>query len=137
MTFKALTDDALNFFFRSNLHSTEETMKSNICLEYIYGELYPFTKPLPVRYKQSESFISIDYKPPHVLRDNKDVGNRLFNKTPGETGGKSEPNKDGYPNSTKIAVFIEHYIAGHKFILSTQQYVPNDIIGCTFLLLPQ
>ena len=62
----------------------KEPMESNICLESICGEIYPFIKPLPVKDKQSESFTSIDYKPPLY------VGNMPHDKTSGKNGEKNE-----------------------------------------------
>ena len=41
-------------------------------------------------------------------------------KIPGGNGENSEPNKHRYPNSTKMALFIEHDIDGHTFILIPQ-----------------
>ena len=61
---KVLTDATHDFLFCSNLQSTEEPKSSNLSLEYICRDIYLFIKPLQVRDKQSESFISIDYKPP-------------------------------------------------------------------------
>ena len=52
MTFKALTDTTHKNIFHSSLLSTEEPMVSNLHLESICGEFYPFTKPLTVRDEQ-------------------------------------------------------------------------------------
>ena len=68
-TSKVLTDATHDFPFHSSLPSTEEPKASNIFLGYIYGELYQFIKPLPVRDKKSDSCHSIDYKPPLVSRE--------------------------------------------------------------------
>ena len=43
-----------NFHFRSNLCSTEEPTESNICLESLCVDIYPFTKYIPARDKQSD-----------------------------------------------------------------------------------
>ena len=58
-------------------------------------------------------------------------------KIPGKTEGIIEPNKHGNPNSSNMAVFIEHDIDGRTFLILPQEYVPNDIIGHIFLLIPQ
>ena len=81
MTSKILTGATHNFLFRSILLSTEEPTAPNLCLESIFGVLYSFIKPIPVRDKQSESFLSIYYKRPL------DVGNMTHDKIPGKTGG--------------------------------------------------
>ena len=137
MKFNALNNSTHNLLFHYKLCSTEEPIASNICVESLCGELYPFIKPLPVRYKQSESFLSIDYKTPQVLREDKYVGNIPHDKPPEKTGEKNETNKYGYLNSTNMTVLIKHNIYGHKLLLLPQEYGPNEIIGYTFLLLAQ
>ena len=102
MTSRALIDATLYFFFYSNPYSTEEPKTSNIHLEYLCGELYPFIKPLPLRDKQSESFISIYYKPPQFLIEDKDVLNLPHDKTPVKNGYSNEPINHGEPNSSKM-----------------------------------
>ena len=71
MNFKTLNDATNYFLFHYNLFSTEKSTASNIHLECLCGELYPFIKPIPVRDKQSESFLSIDYKLPLDSREDK------------------------------------------------------------------
>ena len=44
MNFKVLTDDNQNILFCSKLLSTEEPMESNLCLDPLCGEPYPFVK---------------------------------------------------------------------------------------------
>ena len=85
MTYNVITDATHNFLFRYNFCSTEEPMSSNIRLEPICGGLYPFIKLLPVRDKQSESFLSIYYKTPLDF----------LNIHLGKTGEKNEPNIQG------------------------------------------
>ena len=80
MNFKVLTDTTQNLIFRSNIMSTEEPTVSNIHLIYMCGDLYPFIKPLPVRDKKSESFLSNDYKTPLVTREDKYVGDMTHDK---------------------------------------------------------
>ena len=50
------------------------------------------------------SFLSIDYKLPQALREDKYVRNTTHDKTPGKTGDKNEPNEHGDTNSPKIPV---------------------------------
>ena len=95
--------------------------------------MYFFVKHLSVRDKQSYSCLSIDYKPPLVSREDKH--NKIL--TSVKTREKREPNKHGEPNPPNMAVLIEHDIAGQKFLLLPQKYVPHDIIKYKFLLLPQ
>ena len=61
-----LTNATQDLPFLFNLCSIEEPKASNICNESIFGYLYPFIKPLPVRYEKSDSCTSIDYKPPLI-----------------------------------------------------------------------
>ena len=79
----------------------------------MWGDIV-FVKPLPVRYLKSDSFLRVCYK---LLLD---VGNISHDKIPGKTGDNSEPNKHGDPDYPKKVVLIEY-----------------DIIGWTFLILPQ
>ena len=58
MTFKVLTDGTQNIIFFSNLHSNEEPMEPNLCLDPFFGEPYPFTKSCTHRDKQSASLIN-------------------------------------------------------------------------------
>ena len=113
MPLKALTDSTQNFLLLSNLRSNEEPTASNICLEYLCGYLYPFIKPISVRDKQSDSCLSIYYKPPLFSREDKENENL----TSGKNRENSEPNKYWYPNSPNMEVLIEHAISGHKFLL--------------------
>ena len=62
-TSKVLTDSSKDLNFCYKPCSTEKPKASNIRLESICGELYPFMKHLPVRDEQSDSFPIIDYKP--------------------------------------------------------------------------
>ena len=55
MTFKVLSDDTLNILFLYNFFSAEGTMESNIFLDPLCEETYPFFKSLPDRHKQSVS----------------------------------------------------------------------------------
>ena len=87
----------MNLLFRSNLKYNEEPTTSDIFLGSLCGELCPFIKTLPVRDKQSESFISIYYKPPQVSLENK-FGNLPHDKNPGKTGENDEFNKNRDPN---------------------------------------
>ena len=118
---KVLTDTTHDFLFCSNLWSAEESKASNICLAYLCRDLYHFTKPLQVRDKQSESFISIDYKPPLLSREDKYFGNPPHDKIPGKTGDNNEPSKHRDPNSPNMPVLNEYGIIGGIFILPTQE----------------
>ena len=120
MNFKTLTYSTPNFLFCSNFHYTKESTTYNICLEYICGQLYPFIKPLPVRDKQRESFLSIYYKPHQVLIKDKDVRNLPLDATPGKIGGNNEPNKYGDPNPPKMPVLNEYIIISGAFLLPPQ-----------------
>ena len=66
-TSKVLTNSTQYLLFCYNLCSTDEPKASNICLEYICGELYPFIKNLLVRDEQTDSCTIIGYKPPLFL----------------------------------------------------------------------
>ena len=46
-----------------------------------------------------------------------DVENMTNDKIPGKTGEYSEPDKNGDPNLTNLAVLIEHDIAGHTLLI--------------------
>ena len=87
--------------------------------------------------KQSDSFLSIYYKPPQVLRKDEDVGNMPHGRTPGKIGKKNKPNMDGETNSPKIPIFNSYGIIGGSFLLPPQGYGSNDIIGHKFILVPQ
>ena len=52
MTFMVLTDDTQNINFRSNHSCFEEPTESNICLEPLCGDPYPFFNLCPYRYNQ-------------------------------------------------------------------------------------
>ena len=131
MNFKSLNYATLNFLFRYNLHYNEEITTSNLCHKPLYGGIYYFIINIPVRYKQSESFLSIYYKPPQFLREDKYVGGMPCDKTPGKTGYSNEPNNHGDPNSPKMPVLNEYGIIGVEFILPPQEddgNLPNDKI---------
>ena len=70
-------------------------MEYNLLLEYLCGDMFPFTKTLPARDKKSESFISIYHKPPLVLREDKDVENMPNDKPLEEMGRVMNPKSMG------------------------------------------
>ena len=113
----ALTYATHTFLFHYIPLYTGEPTASNPCLGSLCEELYPFIKPLPVRDKKSESFISIDYNPPLVSREDKYFGNLPHDKIPGKTGNNNETNKNGEPNSPNIPVLNAYGIIYGAFIL--------------------
>ena len=75
MTFKVLTDETHNLLFCCNPCSTEEAKTINLPIDSLCGVLYPFIKYITVRDEESESYISIDDKPPLVSREYRDNEN--------------------------------------------------------------
>ena len=108
MTFKVLTDDNQNILFCSKLLSTEEPMESNLCLDPLCGEPYPFVKSRPDSYKQNVSHID------DSSREEEEYNNLTTDKIlpKDETYGKN-----GETNEPKNIRFSTYDIIGLTFLM--------------------
>ena len=123
------TDSTQNFILCSNLRSTEEPTASNINVESLCGELYPFIKRLPVRDKQSESFIGIYYKPSQVLREDKDFGNMPHDKSHGKMGRTMDPTSMGISICPRYKSLLNMILMVANFF-----YYPKKMAQMTLLI---
>ena len=72
MAFKVITDDNKKLCTSSILFYTDEPMESNLHLDSLCGETYPFIKSLPYRDKKIMPWLDNYSKPELVSRENED-----------------------------------------------------------------